>query len=527
MVETGRDKSELPYFTDDGKFIPRWLAEDIQSDLNFVTHQQSEKIYVYEDGIYRPRGKQIIENEAQKRLGDFARQRFINETVNLIRFSTYRPPEDFNNPNNMLAVKNGFLNPVTRELEEFTPEKIHLTKINAKFDREADCPKVKKFLTEILHDKDILTVQEMFGYCLLKDYPLAKAFMLLGSGANGKSTLLKLLEIFLGEDNVANPSLQTLLDDKFASHRLFGKLANIHADLSSSEVLENTGKFKMLTGQDRMEGQEKYKNAFEFRNYAKLIYSANELPRTKDRTEAFFRRWIIIEFPNQFPEEDEDTDTSLPESIIDEEELSGVLNWALDGLERLLKNDKFTRTKARREVEERWIMQTDSLRAFLLKKCETKTGAWVSKKDFYEVYQAFCNKHNIFVAKKGQVTKRLPTLKPNVKIFRPVINGERVRCWENLTFKEKFLEKDYVKEINPLHSKSDEQSGIDKTKRSQKELINDIREALDLGDFSKRELVEHLAEEGYNRKRVEMSVGKLLEKGVIQEGLGGGISFVQ
>lgn len=526
MVETGRDRSKLPYFTsDDGKFVPRWLADDIQSDLNFVTHQQSEKIYVYEDGIYEPRGKQVIEDEAQKRLGDFARQRFINETVSLIRFSTYEPKEAFNNPNNMVAVKNGFLNPKTRELEDFTPEKIHLTKINARFDPEADCPKVKQFLAEILHDKDILTVQEMFGYCLLKDYPLAKAFMLLGSGANGKSTLLKLLEIFLGEDNVANPSLQTLLDDKFASHRLFGKLANIHADLSS-DTLENTGKFKMLSGQDMIEAQEKYKSAFEFRNYAKLIYSANELPRTKDRTEAFFRRWIIIEFPNQFPEEDEDTDTSLPESIIDEEELSGVLNWSLDGLQRVLENDKFTRTKARKEVEEKWIMQTDSLRAFLLKNCETETGAWISKKDLYKVYRAFCNEHNIFVSKEGPVTKRIPALKPNVNIFRPEINGERVRCWENLTFKEKFLEKDYVREISPLHSKRDGQTRIGESKKSQDELIKDIKEALDLGDFSRDELVEHLCGRGYNKKRVQMSIGKLLESGDMQEDLDGGIAFV-
>jgi len=188
---------------------------------------------------------------------------------------------------------------------------------------------------------------EMFGYCLYKDYPFAKAFMLIGSGANGKSTLMKLLEKFLGEDNIATPSLQDLLRDKFAKVELFGKLANIHADLSS-EKLENTGTFKMLTGGDTVYGQKKFKDPIKFKNHAKLIYSANELPRTDDRTDAFFRRWIVIDFPNQFTSNDEFTNPDLPYSIIDEEEMSGLLNWALDGLERILDQGGFSRPSRER-----------------------------------------------------------------------------------------------------------------------------------------------------------------------------------
>jgi len=153
MTQTGREPSDLPYFTDDDKFIPRWLADDIRADYNFVTHEKSGEIYVYNDGIYEPRGKVVIEDEAQKRLKDFARQHHINETVKIIKFSTYEKPEKFDNPEHKIAVENGFLDPENRELEDFSPDKIHLTKINAKYDPEADCPKIKEFLSEILPRK--------------------------------------------------------------------------------------------------------------------------------------------------------------------------------------------------------------------------------------------------------------------------------------------------------------------------------------------------------------------------------------
>jgi len=287
----------------------------------------------------------------------------------------------------------------------------------------------------------------MFGYCLFKDYPLAKAFMLLGSGANGKSTMLEILETFLGEENTTSPSLQRLLNNKFAANQLFGKLANIHADLSSDE-LKDTGKFKMLTGGDKLQAEKKYKEPFEFRNYAKLIYSANELPKTNDRTKAFFRRWIIIEFPCEFDEEDEGTDPSLPDCIIDEEELSGLLNWSLDGIERLLENKSFTKTDAREEIERKWMMQTDSLRAFIDMVCEVKQDAYISKEDLYRIYRNFCDKHNIFVSKKASVTKRIPTLEGQVSKYRPIINGERPRCWKNLTLKSEYFDKEYVEEVD-------------------------------------------------------------------------------
>lgn len=504
-----------PWIYFDGKnFVPMRLAKDMMGDYHFATHEQSEELYIYREGIYEPKGETSVKKMAQERLEALTKNHYVSETVEAVRRANYTPPRKFNNPNDSLVVKNGLLDIRERNLEEHSPEHVHLTKINAKYDPDKDCPKIKEFISDIVHDSDIKLVQEMFGYCLLPEYPIAEAFMLLGSGANGKSTLLKLLEIFLGEENVAGPSLQKLLGDRFSRIELYGKLANIHADLSSS-TLEETGTFKMLTGGDLIQGEKKYQDPIKFHNHAKLIYSANELPKTTDRTEAFFRRWVIIEFPYQFMENDEKTDTELPQSIVDEDELSGLLNWALDGLDRILEDGNFSNTESRDAIEQKWIMETDSLRAFLDIATQTETDAWTAKPDFYSLYKAFCNHHNLYVVKKAQVTKRIPTLKPAVDLYRPEIQGERVRCWRNLKIKESFIkENSYVQDVPTIHtvSKTEQKKNLIYEKGS--ETDRDISDT----EGGKQEKIEDLENPTCDVCEEEMGLEKEAERKVNMDG---------
>jgi len=478
MVDPGRKKADLPFFTDDQnpKFVPLWMAKNIMKEKHFATHERTNELYVYENGIYKPRGETVVRKEAQERLGRYVKTHYVNETLEAVRRANYTSPDKFNNPNDGIVVENGMLDIKNRELKDHSPEYIHLTKIPWKYDPEKDCPKIKEFIGELVEKGDIKLIQEMFGYCLLRDYPIAKAFMLLGSGANGKSTLLTLLEEFLGTDNIATPSLQQLLDNRFARIDLFGKLANIHADLSS-ETLENTGVFKMLTGGDRIRGEKKYQDAIEFKNHAKLIYSANELPKTTDRTEAFFRRWLVIDFPHKFSEGDKKTDTDLPYSLIDEDEMSGLLNWSLDGLERVIEQEGFSQTKGRKEIKQKWVMQTDSLRAFLDTCCEVKENAWTTKKDFYDLYQKFCDENNVYTTKKGQVTKRLPSLEPKVRLERVGENneiggkGNRPRVWKNIEIKKSFIKGcSHVQEVQGLRTSSIAQASVTNKKSSENSL---------------------------------------------------------
>ena len=109
-------------------------------------------------------------------------------------------------------------------------------------------------------------------------------------------------------------------------------MANTFADLKSDK-LTNTGPFKMLVSGDFIRAQNKFCNPFEFQNYAKLIFSANEIPQSEDKSYAYFRRWIILFFENVF--EGDNNDTKLIEKLTTDEELSGLLNLSLIALRQL------------------------------------------------------------------------------------------------------------------------------------------------------------------------------------------------
>ena len=445
--DTKSGKAILPYFTDKGKFIPRALAQEIMESKDYVVHPISEMIYVYENGIYKERGELDIRGEAQERLGSLSKANYKNEVVSYIRDhrEVQKDPEKFGGPKELLPCENGLIDLKKDELKDFTPEHIFLSKIPVEYDPDAECPKTKEFVEEIVNEDDIKLVQEMFGYCLWTGYPLAKAFMLIGGGANGKSTLLNLLTTLLDDDNTCSPSLQELLNNRFKKIELFGKLANIHADLGV-EALEDTGTFKMLTGGDKIMGEKKGKDPMEFYNHAKLIFSANEYPSTKDRTDAFFRRWIVIKFPNQFLEGEEETDPNILKKLMTDEELSGVLNWAIKGLQRVLKEGHFSRTDSRNEVEGEWIRRTDSLRAFLDENIRYKQDVKITKELFFKLYKGYCRQHDLYSMKKGPVTKAVPSKEPRTEIYQPLIGDKQIRCWRNIDIKSGIVNKDFFKE---------------------------------------------------------------------------------
>ena len=442
------DKSLLD---EDGrfKFVPQEVAAAIASKHKFATHRFSHVIYVYGDGSYTFDGEELIREEVRTLLGDEAKEGRVNEVVAHIRETTYTQPEKFNPPLNLINVKNATLNIETQEATPHSPDVIFLNELPVNYDPAAGCPKIIKFLSEVISEDDIAVIQEIVGYCLLRDYRFAKAVMLLGEGSNGKSTLLNLITALLGEKNVATPSLQDLIYNSFAKGSLFGKLANIHADIPSTR-LKHTGIFKMLTGQDIIWADVKHLKAFEFKNHAKLIYSANELPQTDDTSEAFWRRWIVIDFPNTFPDDDPKTDPTILDKLITPEELSGFLNWALEGLRRLLSQNKFTTTKTREQVEREWIARTDSLRAFIAEQVTFNPDYFVTKDGLFEAYCDFCDERELIVIEKAMVGRRIKVLLPKILEFTPRPTGKQVRAWKGIRLSPPYDNRNYKTEMTEV-----------------------------------------------------------------------------
>ena len=428
---------ELPalFFDENGKFVAKRLADEIMLEVKFATLTDTEEVWYYDaqEGIWKPNGEVVIKAFCQKYLGEEANRNRVAEVIAHIQRSTYVDRSVFDRNINLIAVENGVLNLETGELLPFSPDYYLTVKIPVKYDPEADCPRIKQFFREVLHEEDIPVMIELFGFCLYRRYFIHKAIMFVGSGRNGKTTMINLLRRFLGPWNVANVPLQTFAENRFAVAELYGKLANTFADLSS-QALRDTGLFKALTGEDAIEAERKFRNPFRFVNYAKLIYSCNKLPETYDDSDAFFARWIIINFPNKF--EGEKADKRLIEKLTTPEELSGLLNLALAGLKRLLEKGEFSRGISTEETRELYLRMSDPVAAFVMDCVEVDPDSWIIKKELYAAFCEYCRQNNLPVVSENTFHKKL-LRHVRVEDYRPIIAGKRITAWRGIRIVEK------------------------------------------------------------------------------------------
>ncbi len=258
------------------------------------------------------------------------------------------------------------------------------------------------------------------------------------------STLINLIKTFLGFKNCTSIPLQRLDTDKFATSQMYGKLANLFADLPP-RGLKETSIFKMLTGEDFIPAQRKFRDEFQFVNYAKQIFSANQVPKSMDDSDAFFRRWLPITFGKQFLEGKADVD--MLKKITTPEELSGLLNWAIAGLKRLLKNKKFSSSKSIANVREEYIRMSDSVGAFIMDCVDASPDEYVIKKDLYVEYTAYCRDRNYPIVSEivfhKEILKQL-----RVEDFRATDpNGNRIYTWKGIKLRTQEEKQEDIEEI--------------------------------------------------------------------------------
>lgn len=413
---------------------PPNLAELIMNeyDYNFITTKDNKQIYYYNGGHYHPEGETIIRQISEEYMDKLTKTHYKNEIEDYIRDKNYVDREEqFQSNPNYINVKNGVINLTTNKLESHSPSYFFLNEIPVKYDSNAKCPKIQKFLKEITYPEDIPTLQEFIGYCLYRRYNIHKACMLLGEGKNGKSTLINLITKLLGKHNVSNKELQELIYQRFAVSKLYGKLLNASADISD-KALNKTGKFKELTGEDRIDAEIKFKDSFSFVNYAKFMFSANKLPPANDDSYAFYRRWILISFPNTFTGKKCDKD--LLDKLSSENELSGLLNWGLEGLKRLLTQGDFTYNKSVDEVTEQYKKLSDPEYAFVKENIKCMDGVYISKDEVWQRYTDWCKTNRLPVVPKNILTQKLSVHIQNFGTGRHKIGSKQVTTYENISW---------------------------------------------------------------------------------------------
>lgn len=401
------------------------VAQKLMEEDIFITLEDTQEILYYKDGIYKA-AESKIDKLARDILDEEASIHIINEIIGHIKGSTYISRKKFDINPYVICVENGILNLESGEIEEFSPDKYFLTKLPIIFNKEKDCPKINKFLLEILKEEHTKTILELFGYCLLRDYPFHKAFMFVGDGANGKSTLINLLKEFLGHENCSAIPLQDLDTTRFAVASLHRKLANLFADLPPKQLV-GTGKFKMLTGQDIISGERKFKEHFTFKNYAKLIFSTNKVPKTKDDTTAFWRRWIMINFPNSF--EGKKAEKRLVEKLTVPSELSGLLNLAIASLKSLISNGEFTGTMSTTDIKELYTRMSDSIGAFIMDCAEFDSESYIGKRELYSSYCEYCREKSYPTLNEQTFHKNLPQY---LSVTQERIGKDRKYTWKGI-----------------------------------------------------------------------------------------------
>lgn len=410
---------------DDHKPTPHELGKEFLKAHSVITAHS--EIRIYRDGAYRQEGGHAVQRWVQRRLGCKARKRDGFEVVYWVENET-RVDAGAIDPPGLLNVENGLLDWQTGELKPHTPEHLSTIQLATAWDAEAYDERADRFFDEVLPDAETRAiVEEFIGYCLWPDTRYQKTLMLTGeAGNNGKSTALGWIEATLGKVNVSSISLQDL-EQRFRPAELVGKLANICADLPK-EALKDAGMFKALVTGDAVTVERKHREPFTYRNRTKFAFSANEIPGTRDRSPAFFRRWIIVPFPGYFPEGSDQRDENLPEALQAPRARSYLLRLAVEGLRRLRGRGYFLDTPATKEAMAEYRRDADHIVAFWEDQLEYVGGDdWVSQDQVYGDYKRWCERAGTSPMPANVLAKRLRSLDPRLTAARR--GGRERRRW--------------------------------------------------------------------------------------------------
>ena len=411
----------------DDRTLVRDLANLILSQ-DFFARTATGEIFHYQNGVYAPGGEFFIRQRVKRLLlehwkADRWNRRLAQEVAEFILLDT--PELDPSPSCSVINLENGLLDIWTGELVPHTPQHLSTIRIPIRFNGEATCPHVEEFITEVFPEDSIELAWEVLGDLLTPDRSIQKAICMVGEGGNGKGVFAQLAARFVGPNNVSHFSLQRLEKDRFAVAGLYQKLANICADLPS-ERLQDSSLFKAVTGCDRITAEFKYRNPFEFTPFARLIFSANHLPTSKDASAAYFDRWLVIPFEKRFRgTAQEISRRKLDAKLSSRQELSGVLNRVLPALRRIRIKDRFTETKSVRKQWKELQWATDPLNLWLESETISSQYALVSQDEFHAAFARDCLNANRPIMTKQMFGRCLRRLRPELQEVQRSAQGTK------------------------------------------------------------------------------------------------------
>lgn len=321
--------------------------------------------------------------------------KFVERHQDFLTAAFEVPGVEMDSDKQTINMLNGLLDRETLTRRDHTSEHPSSIQLPYAFNPKATCPRWLKFLNEVLPDAEEQALfQEVVGYLLVPTTELEVAVVLLGQGGTGKGTAIKVIQELVGQANCSHIALDKL-GERFQAIELRGKLVNVCPEVDASKTIDES-MFKSLVSGDHRTVERKYKDPEPLVSHARMLMPANGMPNIKDPTNAFFDRLFIFNFNQQFRRQiSTDTDKQLPSAdpkLLEtlKGELSGIFNWAIEGMQRLFARGKFEppATVLRRAVEYR--QDQNPVFRFLDQYPEKGPNRFISTADLYEDYCAWC-----------------------------------------------------------------------------------------------------------------------------------------
>ena len=373
-------------FFQKSKFSHDKFAEHIRSQYH--VKKINGQLHAYEDGIYVP-GYEAIERAMLQEIPSLT----SNQRTEVLKYlRVVCVEEDQAAALNLVAFKNGIYDISTDSMQPFNPQYIITNKIPWNYNPDAKSDLVDSVLDRLsCGDADIKELlKEVAGACLYRSAAIGggKAAILVGDKSNGKSTFLHMVQTMLGKDNYSAIDLGDL-KDRFSTIMLYGKLANIGDDISNEYIADTSILKKMITG-EVIKAEQKGLPMINFIPYAMHIYSANDIPRMKDKTGAVLRRLLLIPLNGTFTKDSPEYDPFIKYKLNQTECMEYFIQCALDGLAAVLDNKTFTVPAKVQQEKESYSKENNSVLAFI-EDSEKENIINQATADVYRQYQIFCN----------------------------------------------------------------------------------------------------------------------------------------
>ena len=413
------DAFNAPIFFEGKTFLFDKFARFLKEEYHVV--KINNQLHIYNDGIYEY-GLKSIESKMIEKIPTLSANRRTEVMKYLDLICDDREPAEAN----YIAFKNGIYDLSDDCLIDYTPDIILTNRINFNYVPDAYNVLADNTLNKLAcNDAEIRALlEECIGYCFYRRNELGKAFILTGDKSNGKSTFLDLIKFLLGDINVSALDLREL-GDRFNSAMLFGKLANIGDDIGD-EFMQGSAVsiFKKIVTGNRIKAEQKGRDPFEFNPYVKLLFSANDMPRMRDKTGAVLRRLVMIPFNATFSKDDPDYDPFIKYKLIKPESMEYLIQLGITGLKRVLTNNSFTESNKVQNTLNEYEEENNPVVAFI-NEVGTEDIFDHSTADVYKQYSVFCCENQLQAMSKiafsKSINKRLNCITKSVRIGDKVI----------------------------------------------------------------------------------------------------------